>query len=210
MSMCFSKGGRKHRVNDLACPCDEAHHWFSSTWGQQNACSPKFAFNIRLRTLDVLIFPRLCSFVLGSPSVWPEGDKGLRFLALVFSLWIALPLLAAMVIASDPSRVTPSHSLNLCCFCWLWPSPHPALSFSFFLLLFLLYPVEFSTLECLCGGWFHRYITRGSTIPFSSPRVQSNPDIGGQLLAIWLLVKCFLLVMATCISPKQSFLLSPI
>lgn len=69
MSMCFSKGGRRHRVNDLACPCDEAHHWFSSTWGQQNACSPKFAFNIRLRTFDVLIFPRLCSFVLGSPSV---------------------------------------------------------------------------------------------------------------------------------------------
>ena len=159
MSMCFSKGGRRHRVNDLACPCDEAHHWFSSTWGQQNVCSPKFAFNIRLRTLDVLIFPRVCSFVLGSPSVWPEGDKGLRFLALVFYFWIRWPLLAAMVIAFGPSRVSPFHSLNLYWFCWLWPSPHPSLSFSFFLLLFLLYPVEFSTLACLCGGWAPQFLS---------------------------------------------------
>lgn len=62
MSMYFSEGGRRHRVNDLACPCDEAYHWFSTTWGQENACTPKFAFAIRLRTLDVLIFLKTMFF----------------------------------------------------------------------------------------------------------------------------------------------------
>ena len=78
-----------------------------------------------------------------------------------------------------------------------------ALSPSLTLFFFLSFVV--SSLPC----WiFHpgMFVWRlGSTIPFFPPRALSNPDIGGQLLAIWLLVKCLLLVMATCISPKQSF-----
>lgn len=194
MSTCFSKR-RRRRVNDLACPCDEAHHWFSSTWGQQNACSPTFAFNIRLRTLEVLIFPSVYSCVLGFPSVWPEGDKGLRFLALVFSLWIRLPLLAAAVIASGPSRVSPSRSLNLCCFCWLWPSPHPSLSFSLFCCCFFSILLNFPPWNvCVEAGVTD---TSPGAPQFFPPRALSNPDIGGQLLAICPLVKCLLLVMAT-------------
>ena len=210
MSMCFSKGGRRHRVNDLACPCDEAPHWFLSTWGQQNACSPKFAFNIRLRTLDVLIFPRLCSFVLGSASVWPEGDKGLRFLALSFlsgqhrlcllpwSLLLAFPGSALLTVWISAASAG----------CGPLPIPH-SLFLSFFC-CFLSILLNFPPWNvCVEAG-----VTDASpgAQQFLSLLLECNQILiwGGQLLAIWLLVKCFLLVMATCISPKQSFLLNPI
>lgn len=64
-------------MNDSkACPCDEAHTTgFQALGVSKIHAPPKFAFNIRLRTLEVLIFPRVHSSVLGSLSVWPEGDK---------------------------------------------------------------------------------------------------------------------------------------
>lgn len=199
ISMYFSGGGGRQRLNDLACHYDDAYHWF-------------FRKMHTYQNLDsvpcVLVLSRLCSFVVGPSSVWPKADcwvkvPGTCFFSLdkiassllSWSLLLTLSASALLTVPQFGSLLLLAMGLS------------PPLTLFFFLslcLLFLLYLVEFPSLGFLSVEAGVTDISPAiPTLLCLSLGALPNPKVGSQPLTCWLLLwQCLWLVIATFLSPK--------
>lgn len=157
-------------MNDRTCHCNDAYHWFLTTWGQENSYTPKCVFNIRLRIPDVLIISRLCSFVLG-PHLCDLRP-------VVLSLWLRLPPAGCLGQRSDPSRGSLLTAGISAAYADCGPPPPPLHSASLFACCFFSILLNFHFGICWCEG-----SPAIPTIPYFSGAFP-NPSVGRSTLSL--------------------------